>query len=89
DIIRDFINQLQEQSKTADNLMKHNSHLMDESSKTSDELNTSFQEITVQIDNISQINSMVATASSEQSCVTQDISMQINGINSNVKSYSN
>lgn len=86
DTIRDFISKLQEKSKTADCLMEHNSHLMDESLETSNELSTSFQEITIQMDNISQINSMVATASNEQSCVTQDISTQINGINDSVQS---
>ncbi|WP_105068877.1 methyl-accepting chemotaxis protein [Vibrio jasicida] len=85
DTIREFISKLQEQSKTADSLMAHNSQLMDESSEAGSELNVSFQEITTQMAHISQINAMVATASNEQSCVTQDISTQINGINGSVQ----
>ncbi|MGD1336122.1 methyl-accepting chemotaxis protein [Vibrio harveyi] len=86
DTIRDFISKLQEQSKTADSLMEHNSVLMGETSEAGDELSASFQEIATQMDNISAINSMVATASNEQSSVTQDISSQINGINDSVQS---
>ncbi len=84
--IQEFIDKLQNQSKTADDLMVNNSRLMDESSEASIALSSSFKEITTQMDNISQINTMVATASTEQSCVTQDISSQINSINDSVES---
>ncbi|TOM54955.1 methyl-accepting chemotaxis protein, partial [Vibrio parahaemolyticus] len=67
--IQEFIDKLQNQSKTADDLMVNNSRLMDESSEASIALSSSFKEITTQMDNISQINTMVATASTEQSCV--------------------
>lgn len=78
--IQEIIHNLQEKSKVADDLMVNNTSLISESLNISQELSDAFSQITVQVDSISNVNSMVATASSEQSSVTQDISMRINEI---------
>ncbi|TOK47889.1 hypothetical protein CGI17_25410, partial [Vibrio parahaemolyticus] len=76
--IKDIIVKLQEQAKLAGSLMLDNTSLVEESTQSAFTLNMAFNSISEQIKNISDVNSMVATASSEQSLVTSDISSQIN-----------
>ncbi|TOE30539.1 methyl-accepting chemotaxis protein [Vibrio parahaemolyticus] len=87
--IKDIIVKLQEQAKLAGSLMLDNTSLVEESTQSASTLNMAFNSISEQIKNISDVNSMVATASSEQSLVTSDISSQINSINSIVKENMN
>ncbi|EJG0951878.1 methyl-accepting chemotaxis protein [Vibrio parahaemolyticus O1:K58] len=87
--IKDIIVKLQEQAKLAGSLMLDNTSLVEESTQSAFTLNMAFNSISEQIKNISDVNSMVATASSEQSLVTSDISSQINSINSIVQENMN
>ncbi|EHK2852394.1 methyl-accepting chemotaxis protein [Vibrio parahaemolyticus] len=87
--IKDIIVKLQEQAKLAGSLMLENTSLVEESTQSAFTLNMAFNSISEQIKNISDVNSMVATASSEQSLVTSDISSQINSINSIVQENMN
>ncbi|CAM3949356.1 Methyl-accepting chemotaxis protein CtpH [Vibrio aerogenes CECT 7868] len=78
--IQNIIQQLQAQSRKADESMQQNSGLMEEANAISDELSAAFQSIAEKIATVSEINTLVATASEEQSSVTQDISKQIEDI---------
>lgn len=75
--IQEIIAQLQEQSKQADESMRHNVELMIVTKSTTGELAQSFHAITKKVASISEVNSIVATASEEQSAVTADISSQL------------
>ncbi|GAL13432.1 methyl-accepting chemotaxis protein [Vibrio astriarenae] len=79
--INNIITSLQNQSKEADNAMTRNVELIEESKLASIELSKSFQDITDQVNRITDVNSVVATASEEQSVVTKDISQQLEGVN--------
>ncbi|WP_064607719.1 methyl-accepting chemotaxis protein [Photobacterium sp. J15] len=82
--IHELITKLQEQSEKADSFMVNSANLVGEAKAISNELNDAFKEISHHVESISKINAMVATASEEQSSVTQDISQRMGGINSNV-----
>ncbi|HIF5961070.1 TPA: methyl-accepting chemotaxis protein [Vibrio parahaemolyticus] len=75
--IKEIITQLQEQSKQADESMERNVELMSLTKSTTGELAQSFYAISEKVSNISEVNSIVATASEEQSVVTADISSQL------------
>jgi methyl-accepting chemotaxis protein len=75
--IQDLIAQLQDQSKQADESMGRNMELMSLTQSTIDELNQSFFAISEKVSSMSEVNSIVATASEEQSAVTTDISNQV------------
>ena len=75
--IQEIIAQLQEQSKQADESMGRNVELMSLTQSTTDELTQSFYAISEKVSSISEVNSIVATASEEQSAVTADISNQL------------
>jgi methyl-accepting chemotaxis protein len=75
--IQEIITQLQEQSQKADESMGRNVELMELTKSITDELAQSFYAISEKVSNISEINSIVATASEEQSTVTNDISNQL------------
>uniref|UniRef100_UPI001F538947 methyl-accepting chemotaxis protein n=1 Tax=Vibrio lentus TaxID=136468 RepID=UPI001F538947 len=75
--IQEIITQLQEQSKQADESMGQNVELMALTQSTTEELTQSFHAIAEKISSISEVNSIVATASEEQSVVTNDISHQL------------
>ncbi|MFA0001353.1 methyl-accepting chemotaxis protein [Vibrio lentus] len=75
--IQEIIAQLQEQSKQADESMARNVELMIATKSTTGELAQSFHVISEKVSNISEVNSIVATASEEQSAVTADISSQL------------
>ncbi|PMO00889.1 MULTISPECIES: methyl-accepting chemotaxis protein [Vibrio] len=75
--IQEIIAQLQEQSKQADESMGRNGELMSLTKSTTDELVQSFFAISEKVSAISDVNSIVATASEEQSAVTADISSQL------------
>jgi methyl-accepting chemotaxis protein len=58
---------------------------METTVKDSQQLVQSFDVISKYVDNISDVNAIVATASEEQSAVTFDISKQLEDVNSQVK----
>jgi len=61
--------------------MNQNVVLIGESLSISQELTSAFQSISDEVTSISDVNSLVATASEEQGAVTQDISRQLENIN--------
>ncbi|MFA0012239.1 methyl-accepting chemotaxis protein [Vibrio lentus] len=75
--IQEIIAQLQEQSRKADESMGRNVELMIVTKSTTGELAQSFHTISEKVSSISEVNSIVATASEEQSAVTADISSQL------------
>lgn len=84
--IQAIISNLQTQSKNADDHMLKNAQMMDESREIAEELKVAFEEISQKVKEISDMNTIVATASEEQSSVTVEISQRIDGINSTVNS---
>lgn len=79
--IQNIIEQLQEQSKQANQSMERNVELMHLTKSTSDELAQSFYAISEKVLSMSEVNAIVATASEEQSAVTVDISKQLENVN--------
>ena len=85
--IQEIIAQLQEQSKQADESMSRNVELMTLTQSTSDELTQSFFAISEKVSNISEVNSIVATSSNEQSTVTTEIANQLENMSVLVKEH--
>ncbi|MGF1724728.1 methyl-accepting chemotaxis protein [Photobacterium nomapromontoriensis] len=83
--IQAIISQLQEQSKIADEFMINNSNLVEESHKMSQEISVAFKGIVDKVEAMSDINTLVATASEEQSSVTLDVSRRVENINQTVQ----
>jgi methyl-accepting chemotaxis protein len=75
--IQEIITKLQDQAGKADDFMKSNSKLIDESQNIAQQLREAFNGISQSVNAISDINTLVATASNEQSSVTEDISSNI------------
>jgi len=75
--IQEIITKLQTQAEKADQFMKSNSKLIDDSQQVANSVQEAFKGITESVNTISDVNSMVATAASEQSSVTEDISSNI------------
>ncbi|EHU9444379.1 methyl-accepting chemotaxis protein [Vibrio vulnificus] len=84
--IQAIISNLQTQSKSADDHMLKNAQMMDESREIAEELKVAFEDISQKVKEISDMNTIVATASEEQSSVTVEISQRIDAINSTVNS---
>ncbi len=82
--IQEVVARLQVKSNEANEIMCVNSSLIDESMKVAEELNSTFGCITKEVENTSAINVLVASASEEQSKVTEDISIRINQVNQSV-----
>lgn len=72
--IQDIISKLQEKSETASKNMVQNVELIEGSVELADQVKSAFEEISQAINAISEINALVATASVEQTGVTEDIS---------------
>jgi len=75
--IQGIISKLQSQAEKADHYMKANTSLLDESQMVSEKVRNAFHGISTSVNTISNVNTVVATASSEQSSVTEDISQNI------------
>lgn len=75
--IQGIISKLQSQAEKADHYMKANASLLDESQMVSEKVRNAFHGISTSVNTISNVNTVVATASSEQSSVTEDISQNI------------
>ncbi|BDY05128.1 methyl-accepting chemotaxis protein [Ferrimonas sp. YFM] len=72
--IKELIDKLQTQSQAATENMSRNVSLIAESVQATEEVKSSFEEITNSVKSIADINSLLATSSQEQFCVTEDIS---------------
>lgn len=75
--IQDIITKLQKQASKADEYMQSNSYLIDDAQKVAQTVRESFSGITLSVSKISEMNSLVATASTQQSSVTEEISKNI------------
>ena len=75
--IQDIITKLQSQAEKADQYMRSNSELINESQQVAEQVRNAFSGISQSVASISEINSLVATASTEQSSVTDEISQNI------------
>lgn len=71
--IQEIISTLQHQAEQANNNMIDNVALIQESVVLAEEVTSSFNDIEHSVQTISDINTLVATASQEQYCVTEDI----------------
>jgi methyl-accepting chemotaxis protein len=72
--IQKIIEKLQSQSEMANENMNKNVELIQESVLLTDHVKASFEEVLTAVQSISDINMLVATASEQQYCVTEDIS---------------
>jgi methyl-accepting chemotaxis protein len=72
--IQKIIEKLQSQSEMANENMKKNVELIQESVLLTDNVKASFEDVLSAVQTISEINMLVATASEQQYCVTEDIS---------------
>jgi methyl-accepting chemotaxis protein len=72
--IQEIIEKLQSQSEKASKNMSENVGLIQKSVLLADHIKASFEEVSSAVQSISDINMLVATASEQQYCVTEDIS---------------
>ena len=72
--IQEIIEKLQQQSEKATNNMAQNVDLIEESVILADGVKSAFESISTAVESISEINTLVATASQQQYCVTEEIS---------------
>ena len=75
--IQAIIEKLQVQSEKANNNMNQNVELIEHSVLLADQVKASFEDISKAVESISDINTLVATASQQQFCVTEDISKNV------------
>jgi len=75
--IQAIIEKLQIQSEKANNNMTQNVELIEQSVLLADQVKASFEDISRAVESISDINTLVATASQQQFCVTEDISKNV------------
>ncbi len=75
--IQEIITKLQEQSEKADSYMSSNVELISESREIAQTVSDSFTDISHSVSQISDMNTLVSTASREQSGVTQDIAQNV------------
>ncbi|WP_260259722.1 HAMP domain-containing methyl-accepting chemotaxis protein [Vibrio intestinalis] len=75
--IQEIISRLQTQAEEANKYMSTNMTLVEDSREISQQLGESFVSIAASVTQISDMNTHVATASEEQSSVTQDISENV------------
>lgn len=75
--IQEIINKLQEQSEQANKDMLRNVDLINDSVELSDNAKAAFDQIADSVSSIADINAQVATASQEQTHVTEDISQNV------------
>ena len=87
--IQEIITKLQSQAEKADQYMHSNSGLINESQQIAEKVRDAFSSISQSVETISEINSLVATAATQQSSVTDDISKSITStvdmVNQNVE----
>ncbi|PQJ84240.1 hypothetical protein BTO22_11855 [Aliivibrio sifiae] len=76
--IQEIIAKLQEQSDKADIYMRSNAQLLNESQVVAEKVASAFTGIASSVTDISDMNTLVAAASEEQSSVTNEIAQNIN-----------
>ncbi|MDV7103647.1 methyl-accepting chemotaxis protein [Vibrio sp. TH_r3] len=72
--IQEIISKLQSQSEKANTNMVQNVELIEVSVMLADKIKASFEDISMAVESISEINELVATASTQQHSVTEDVS---------------
>ncbi|WP_413283561.1 methyl-accepting chemotaxis protein [Vibrio sp. MA40-2] len=72
--IQEIISKLQTQSEKANTNMVQNVGLIEQSVMLADQIKASFEDISMAVESISEINELVATASTQQHSVTEDVS---------------
>jgi methyl-accepting chemotaxis protein len=86
--IQDIITKLQQQAAKADQFMTSNAALIGESQHMAQNVRNAFEGIAGSVNTITEVNALVATASTEQSSVTDEISGNISAtvdmVNQNV-----
>lgn len=89
--IQEIITKLQSQAAKADQYMQSNSELISESQQVAEQVRGAFSGISQSVATISEVNMLVATASTEQSNVTEEISQNItqtvDRVNQNVAGF--
>ncbi|MGF1729659.1 methyl-accepting chemotaxis protein [Photobacterium kasasachensis] len=75
--IQELISRLQEQAQQADDFMQSNAELIAESLVITQQVGEAFSSISSSVAQISELNTLVATASEEQSGVTKEISENV------------
>ncbi|PKH04845.1 methyl-accepting chemotaxis protein [Moritella sp. Urea-trap-13] len=75
--IQEIITKLQEQSEKADSYMNNNVELIQGSRQIAQTVSHCFNDISHSVSQISDMNTLVSTASQEQSAVTQDIAANV------------
>jgi len=75
--IQEIITKLQSQAEKADQYMLSNSELMNDYQQIAEQVREAFSGISQSVTTISEMNSLVATAATEQSSVTDEISQSI------------
>ncbi|OLQ69431.1 chemotaxis protein [Photobacterium proteolyticum] len=75
--IQEIISQLQSQAQKADDFMQSNAELIAESLVITQQVGEAFSSISSSVAQISELNTLVATASEEQSGVTKEISENV------------
>ena len=83
--IQNEISKLQEQSEMADDYMRNSAELVNQSHATLHEVREIFSTISEKVISLSDINTLVATASEEQALVTADMSERIDKLNDNAQ----
>lgn len=79
--IQELIEKLQSQSGSASQIMQLNAELISQSSEIAVSVTRAFADIGTAVEKISDMNAIVATASEEQSRVTQDIFENVSMVN--------
>jgi methyl-accepting chemotaxis protein len=75
--IQDIISKLQSQSEKATSNMAQNVNLIEQSVQLADDVQASFEQISLAVEKISEVNSLVASASQQQYEVTEGISQNM------------
>jgi len=75
--IQEIITKLQSQAEKADKYMKSNAELINDSQQIAEQVRSAFSGISQSVATISEMNSLVATAATQQSSVTDEISQSI------------
>lgn len=75
--IQEIIEKLQVQSEKAHTNMSKNVELIEQSGELTENIKSAFEDISAAVESISELNTLVATASQQQHSVTEDISKNI------------
>jgi methyl-accepting chemotaxis protein len=85
DEIQNMIDQLQQEAKNAVNVMDSSKALTVQGSQATEEAQKALEKISVQVMAILNMNTQVATATEEQSCVANEININMDMVNNSVQ----